>query len=43
VDDTKDTNLTITQTVSFISKAESGTSLDVSDYPEYIGTPQLII
>lgn len=43
VDDTEDTNLTITQTVSFISKAASGTSLNVSDYPEYIGTPQLII
>ena len=43
VDDTKDTNLTIKQTVSFISKADSGISLDVSDYPEYIGTPQLII
>lgn len=43
VDDTKDANLTIKQTVSFISKADSGTSLDVSDYPEYIGTPQLII
>lgn len=43
VDDTKDANLTIKQTVSFIAKAASGTSLDVSDYPEYIGTPQLII